>query len=148
MFDFGENLRRLRERQKLSQKELGRRVGRADSVISNYENNLKTPPLDVLLSFAAIFNVSLDYLVGIEKSEMVSIEALGPKQRELIRSIVTELKHKSTPGPGRAFAPAERDPERADAGICQKVTPHRLKNTLRRKTALSRGHAGRESAVL
>ena len=100
MFDFGENLRRLRERQKLSQKELGRRVGRADSVISNYENNLKTPPLDVLLSFAAIFNVSLDYLVGIEKSEMVSIEALGPKQRELIRSIVTELKHKSTPARG------------------------------------------------
>ncbi len=100
LFDFGENLRKLRERQKLSQKELGRRVNRTDSVISNYENNLKTPPLDVLLSFAAIFNVSMDDLVGIEKREMVSIEALDPGQRELVRALVEELAHGSTPARG------------------------------------------------
>ena len=41
MFDFGNHLRMLRERYGISQEELGRRVGRAGSVISNYENNIK-----------------------------------------------------------------------------------------------------------
>lgn len=100
MFDFGLRLRELRNQRGYSQEALGKKINKSKSVVSSYENNLKTPPLDVLLSFAAIFNVSLDYLVGIEKSEMVSIEALGPRQRELIRSIVTELKHKSTPARG------------------------------------------------
>ena len=41
MFDFGNHLRMLREKHGISQDELGRRVGRVGSVISNYENNLK-----------------------------------------------------------------------------------------------------------
>ena len=64
MFDFGNHLRMLRERYGISQEELGRRVGRAGSVISNYENNLKLPSLDVLITMSEIYNVSLDYLVG------------------------------------------------------------------------------------
>ena len=40
MFDFGNHLRMLRERYGISQEELGRRVGRAGSVISNYENKI------------------------------------------------------------------------------------------------------------
>ena len=80
MFDFGLRLRELRNQRGYSQEALGKKINKSKSVVSSYENNLKTPPLDVLLSFAAIFNVSLDYLVGIEKSEMVSIEALGPRQ--------------------------------------------------------------------
>ena len=48
MFDFGNHLRMLREKHGISQEELGRRVGRAGSVISNYENNIKIPTLDVL----------------------------------------------------------------------------------------------------
>ena len=44
MFDFGNHLRMLREKHGISQEELGRRVGRAGSVISNYENNIKNPP--------------------------------------------------------------------------------------------------------
>ena len=64
MFDFGLRLRELREKHKLSQEQLGRRVDRSKSVISSYENNLKMPPLSILTDFAVIFNVSLDYLVG------------------------------------------------------------------------------------
>ena len=65
MFDFGLRLRELREKHKLSQEQLGRRVDRSKSVISSYENNLKMPPLSILTDFAVIFNVSLDYLAGL-----------------------------------------------------------------------------------
>ena len=53
MFDFGLRIRQLRERNKMSQEELGRRVGRSKSVISSYENNIKIP-----LCFRRYFNIS------------------------------------------------------------------------------------------
>ena len=74
MFDFGNHLRMLRERYGISQEELGRRVGRAGSVISNYENNLKLPSLDVLITMSEIYNVSLDYLVGFNKEDYQGTE--------------------------------------------------------------------------
>ena len=67
MFDFGKRLRELREQHHLSQEAMGKIIGRSKPVISSYENNLKLPTLDVLMSIAALYNVSLDYLVGFEK---------------------------------------------------------------------------------
>ena len=87
MFDFGLRLRELREKHKLSQEQLGRRVDRSKSVISSYENNLKMPPLSILTDFAVIFNVSLDYLVGIDKNEMVSIDGLTDQQKQVLQTI-------------------------------------------------------------
>lgn len=95
MFDFGLRLRELREKHKLSQEQLGRRVGRSKSVISSYENNLKIPPLSILTDFAVIFNVSLDYLVGIDKNEMVSIDGLTNQQKQVLQTIVFEFRDRS-----------------------------------------------------
>ena len=94
VFDFGLRLRELREKHKLSQEQLGRRVDRSKSVISSYENNLKMPPLAILTEFAVIFNVSLDYLVGIDKTEMISIEGLTEQQKNLLQTLVFEFKDK------------------------------------------------------
>lgn len=100
MFDFGLHLRMLRERYGLSQEELGRRVGRAGSVISNYENNLKTPTLDVLTTMAAIYNVSLDYLVGFEKKDQVLLNDITDRQRDLIHRLIKEFKESTKPKNG------------------------------------------------
>ena len=100
MFDFGLRLRELREKHKLSQEQLGRRVDRSKSVISSYENNLKMPPLSILTDFAVIFNVSLDYLVGIDKNEMVSIDGLTDQQKQVLQTIVFEFRDNSAKGAG------------------------------------------------
>lgn len=100
MFDFGDHLRMLRERQGLSQKQLGERVNRAPSVISNYENNIKVPTLDVLTTLARIYNVSLDYLVGFEKRDQILLDKLTDSQRELMHLLVQELQHSSKPKNG------------------------------------------------
>ena len=99
-FDFGLRIRSLREQQKISQEEFGKLVHRSKSVISSYENNIKTPPLDVLISMATIFNVSLDYLVGIEKSEMVSLNSLSEQQIQIIHLIIAEFKDRTTESEG------------------------------------------------
>lgn len=100
MFDFGLHLRTLRERYGISQEELGRRVGRAGSVINNYENNLKIPTLDVLTTMARIYNVSLDYLVGFDKKEKVTLDGLTDEQSKLVFMLVKELKEGTRPKDG------------------------------------------------
>lgn len=100
MFDFGLRLRELRKQNGYSQEKLGEKIGKSKSVVSSYENNVKIPSVDVLTTLALLYNVSLDYLVGIDKNEMVSIESLDPKQRELVRTLLAELNHKSTPARG------------------------------------------------
>lgn len=100
MFDFGNHLRMLRERYGISQEELGRRVGRAGSVISNYENNLKLPSLDVLITMAEIYNVSLDYLVGFNKADQVLLTNMTEEQRDLIHRLIKELKQSTRPVDG------------------------------------------------
>lgn len=100
MFDFGLRIKELRIKNKMSQEALGRRIGRSKSVISSYENNLKIPPLDILVEIAVIFNVSLDWLVGIDKEEMISVENISVKQKEIINTLIFEFtdKTKSTDG--------------------------------------------------
>ncbi|MBE6903661.1 MAG: helix-turn-helix transcriptional regulator [Ruminococcaceae bacterium] len=92
MFDFGLRIQQLRISHNLTQEELGKKIGRSKSVVCGYENNTAIPPLEVLTQLAVIFNVSLDYLVGIDKNEMVSLSGLNQKQRELINILISELK--------------------------------------------------------
>ncbi len=96
MFDFGLRIRELREQHKLSQEQLGRKIDRSKSVISSYENNIKVPPLEILTKIAVIFNVSLDYLVGIDKTEMISVSGLTEQQKALLQAIVFDFKDKNT----------------------------------------------------
>ena len=100
MYVFGPRIRQLREQQKMSQEQLGRMVDRSKSVISSYENNIKIPPLDILRQLAVIFSVSLDYLVGIDKTEMISVEGLSAQQKHLLQTVVYELKDKKRAGEG------------------------------------------------
>ena len=95
MFDFGLRIQELRQQHNMSQEQLGRRDNRSKSVISSYENNVKIPPLDVLTQMAIVFHVSLDYLVGIDKQDMVSIDGLSHQQKKIIHSILIEFEDQS-----------------------------------------------------
>ena len=95
MFDFGIRLQQLRMSRNMSQAALGKKINRSKSVICAYENNLRIPPLEVLTDIAVFFNVSLDYLVGIDKEEMVSVE-----QKEIIHAMIHEFKGGTSNCPG------------------------------------------------
>lgn len=100
MFDFGMRLQQLRMSRNLSQAALGKKLNRSKSVICAYENNLRIPPLEVLTDIAVFFNVSLDYLVGIDKEEMVSIEGLTDEQKEIVHLLIVEFKGSASNCPG------------------------------------------------
>ncbi len=95
MYDLGLRIKQLRESRNMSQAELGRRIYRSKSVVCSYENNMKFPPLPVLTDIARVFHVSLDYLVGIDKQEMVSVEGLSPAQKKLMDTLIIEFRDRS-----------------------------------------------------
>ncbi len=62
--NFGQNLRDIREERGIYQKELAAYLNVSISTVSNYENGVHLPDLDVLYQIAEFFNISADYLLG------------------------------------------------------------------------------------
>ena len=95
-FDFGLRIRELRESRNMSQETLGKKNGRSKPVVSSYENNIKTPPLDVLIKISNVFNVSLDYLAGNDDhAEIFDSCGLTPEQSALIKLIIEEFQQRN-----------------------------------------------------
>ena len=59
-------IKELRNARGLTQKELAKNCGISDKSIWAYENQIATPPLDVLKLLADFFECSIDYLTGRE----------------------------------------------------------------------------------
>ena len=75
---------------KLTQKELAQKIGSTAKNIWAYENNVATPPIDVLINLSNFFRCSIDYLIGREDDfgniTIVSPTAstLSEKEKELL----------------------------------------------------------------
>ncbi len=63
---FGERLKELRFDKNVNQIELARALNVSKGIISLWENNLREPKLSNLILLAKFFNVSIDYLAGID----------------------------------------------------------------------------------
>ena len=59
-----ENLKKLREEAKVSQKLLAEAIGVSQQSINKYENHNIEPDIGTLIRIADYFNTSVDYLVG------------------------------------------------------------------------------------
>lgn len=66
MVDFGNNLKTLRLKKNWTQAQLAQKLGITESVISAYETGIRLPSYDILIHIAKIFNVSTDYLLGLD----------------------------------------------------------------------------------
>jgi len=86
-YDCGLIIKELREKANMTQQELGNRINRDKGVISRYENNYQPVPFDTMRSFAAIFNVSMDYLAGTEKQRGIPTTGLTESQIEVMRGL-------------------------------------------------------------
>lgn len=65
---FGDLLRSFRQTKGMTQKELADKLSISPSTVGMYEQNRRVPDIDTISQIAQIFSVSVDYLIGIEKS--------------------------------------------------------------------------------
>lgn len=66
MLVFKERLKELRLENELSAKELGKILGVRDTTILRWEKGIIIPSIEHLYNIAKYFNVSADYLIGLE----------------------------------------------------------------------------------
>ena len=94
VFDFGIRLRELRRRKKMTQAQVANRLNLSKTAVSGYENNTKTPSVDVLIQLSILYGVTTDYLLGLDNREMLYVGELGGRQRELLEMLVSEMRGK------------------------------------------------------
>lgn len=64
--NFGKNLKALRESVGIGQVKLAQDLGVSKGIISLWENEKREPTLTYLVALAKYFDVTIDYLVGLE----------------------------------------------------------------------------------
>ena len=64
---WNEKIKELREDNDLTQKQLAEILNTTQRTISYYENNKRELPIEMLIKYAKHFNVSLEYICGIDK---------------------------------------------------------------------------------
>ena len=92
MFDLGITLRDLRRKKKWTQKRLADMLNLSEAAISKYECNISEPPIDTLRSYSALFNVSMDELLGMERGGTLSLYGLTDEQSEILKQLCEVFK--------------------------------------------------------
>ncbi|MBR3864880.1 MAG: helix-turn-helix transcriptional regulator [Clostridia bacterium] len=64
--EFCDKLKELRIEKGVGQVQLAKDLGVSKGIISLWENNLREPKLSNLIALAKYFQVSIDYLAGLE----------------------------------------------------------------------------------
>lgn len=105
---FGQKLKTLREEKGMLQSELAKLLNLAPSSISMYEKDERDPDTDTLKRIAEIFNVSTDYLLGLNESETLNqpieiaanmgdkadLSEMSEKDKQFILDMINRLKNK------------------------------------------------------
>lgn len=93
-----QNLKALRDSLNMTQEEFGKSIGLAKSTYNNYETGVREPKSDFWIAIAQKYNVSIDYLMGIEnpQNENQPAPTNGDELAEEDQRII-ELLHQLTP---------------------------------------------------
>lgn len=63
---IGENIRRVRLKNKLTQAQFGKTIGKSQSTVYSYENGSVIPSFEVLCEISQYFGVPVGHIMGIE----------------------------------------------------------------------------------
>lgn len=101
---FGEKLRQLRKRKKLTQEQMAELIEIHESHVGRYEKDLSSPTAQVLIRIAKLFNVSTDYLLFDDRNDpstslkisdnelfaqFQEVDKMDEEKRELIKRIIS-----------------------------------------------------------
>ena len=92
MVDLGNILRTLRLKENMTQAQLAQKLGLTKSVISAYETGLRLPSYDVLIHIAKIYNVSTDYLLGLEYKQKIDLSGLSQAEIDALLNLIKAMK--------------------------------------------------------
>ena len=90
---LGSRIKELRKEFGLSQVELAIRMEVTKQTISNWENENIQPSVDMLVGLANVFNVTTDYLLGLDDVPRLSIEGLPLSFAAHLAQIIDDFRN-------------------------------------------------------
>lgn len=92
MVGFGEKLKSQRISKGISQEKLAKSLNVTKSMVSAYETEIRMPSYEVLVRIASYFNISTDYLLGLEQRQFLDTSQLSERQLSILSSIIDEFR--------------------------------------------------------
>lgn len=84
LFLLADKIRHIREQAGITQAELARKLGLTRSSVNSWEMGLSVPSTQYVIELAKLFDVSTDYLLGLEQGATISVEGLSePAKKSL-----------------------------------------------------------------
>ncbi len=89
---LSDKIKMLRENAGITQSELAKSLGLTRSAINAWEMGLSVPSTQYITELAKYFNVSTDFLLGMEESATISVSGLTDKQISAVLNVIQCFK--------------------------------------------------------
>ena len=83
-----ERIRELRQSRGLTQTELAKLMSVTRSGVNAWEMGISVPTAAKLVELSLFFHVSTDYILGLEKNEVIALDSLDAEQKEIIYGLM------------------------------------------------------------
>lgn len=90
--ELSENIKKLRHQKNLTQTQLAQRLGVALSTVASYENQDRMPSIPMLVKLSYEFNVTIEYLLGVNKNKTLDVSDLSDEQILALNSIIEQFR--------------------------------------------------------
>lgn len=88
---FGDQVKKLRTAQNLSQTELANKLSCSKQAVSNWENENIMPSVEILKKIANYFGCTTDYLLELDNRTMLDISSLSIDQQAHLQLLVQDF---------------------------------------------------------
>nr|DAN00896.1 MAG TPA: Repressor protein CI [Caudoviricetes sp.] len=90
---FCKRLEGLRISYNLTQKQLADKLGVTKQTVSNWENDNILPSIETLMRICQFFNVSTDYVLGLDNKKYIEVSDLSLEVVSHIQQIINDIKN-------------------------------------------------------
>lgn len=88
---LNEQIKKLRTACGITQVELAKSLGVTKQSVSNWENDNIQPSIDMLIRLAEFFQVSTDYMLGLDTKDTIDVTELTNEEIAHIRFIISDI---------------------------------------------------------
>lgn len=79
----------------MTQTDLARQLGITRSSVNAWEMGISVPSTQYIVELSEIFNVSTDYLLGVQASATISIQGLSETDIKIVHALIAHLREKN-----------------------------------------------------
>ena len=92
---IADRIKFLREQQKMTQTELAKRLSITRSSVNAWEIGISVPSTQYIVELAEIFNISTDYLLGVNSAAVVPVSGLSEQDIQMVYQLVDYIRKKN-----------------------------------------------------